>query len=106
MPLPPGPVYLANRLPTLLLPLASVYVLNRLLRSHLDIYLPSWAVLASTVAAIPLGLLLKVSWVDFINRRHAAALGAVLPPRVKDKYPAGLGLLLGSINNLKTGYPG
>ncbi|KAG6845855.1 hypothetical protein H0H87_002546 [Tephrocybe sp. NHM501043] len=106
MPLPPGPVYLANRLPTLILPLASVYVLKRLLHSYLDISLPNWAVLASTVVAIPIGLLLKVSYNDFTNRRNAAASGAVLPPRVQDKYPAGLGLLLGSLQNLKTGYPG
>ncbi|KAG6906970.1 hypothetical protein DXG01_011167 [Tephrocybe rancida] len=106
MPLPPGLVYLANRLPTLLLPLVSVYAINRLLGSHLGIYLPTWAVIASTIVAIPFGLLLKVSVTDFINRRNAAALGAVLPPRVKDKYPAGLGLLFEMINNLKVGYAG
>ncbi|KAG6830203.1 hypothetical protein H0H92_001790 [Tricholoma furcatifolium] len=106
MPLPPGPAYLANRLPSLVLPLISVYVAQRLLHTFLRIDLPNWAVIVSTILAIPIGLLLKVSYNDFINRRQAAALGAVLPPRVEDKYPAGLGLLIQSIKNLKTGYPG
>lgn len=106
MPLPPGPLYLANRLPSLLVPLFSVHLLNRVLGSRFHIYLPTWAVIVSVVLAIPLGITIKFSCIDFINRRNAAALGAVLPPRVKDKYPFGLGLLIDSISNLKTGYPG
>ncbi|KAG6836865.1 hypothetical protein H0H93_002108 [Arthromyces matolae] len=106
MPLPPGPVYLANCLPSLLVPLFSVYGLDRLLTNHLQIHLPLWAVAVSTIASIPLGLLLKVYYNDFINHRKAHALGAVLPPRVHDKYPAGFGLLLQSLGNFKDGYPG
>ncbi|KAG6874015.1 hypothetical protein C0995_007972 [Termitomyces sp. Mi166 len=106
MPLPPGPVYFANRLPALLVPLFSVYLLNRVLGSRFHTVLPTWLVIVSAIFAIPLGVLVKFSYIDFINRRNAAASDAVLPPRVKDRYPFGLGLLIESINNLKTGYPG
>ncbi|KAF5387696.1 hypothetical protein D9615_000007 [Tricholomella constricta] len=104
--IPPGIAYLVNRLPTLLSPLIAVYILNRLLLECLGAHLPLWAVIVPAVLSIPVALLLKVSFVDFIDHRRAAALGAVLPPRVEDKWPAGVGLLLQSIDNLKTGYPG
>ncbi|KAG5719961.1 Cytochrome P450 52A3 [Termitomyces sp. T112] len=106
MPLPPGPIYLANRLPPLLVPLFSVYLLNRVLSSYFYISLPIWAMVISTISTVPLSVIIRFACIDFINRRNAAALGAVLPPHVKDKYPLGLGTLIESINNLKTGYPG
>ena len=106
MPLPPGPIYLAHRLPSLLVPPFSVYLLNRVLSSYFNISLPSWAVIVSAISAVPLGAIIRFSCIDYINRKNAAALGAVLPPYVKDKYPFGLGILTETVNNLKTGYPG
>ncbi|KAG5645794.1 hypothetical protein DXG03_005331 [Asterophora parasitica] len=102
----PGIAYLVASLPSLTSPLIVVYFLTRLLHEYQSIDLPLWAVIASVLSSIPVAILLKVSFADFIDHRRAAALGAVLPPRVYDKWPAGIGLLLQSINNLKTGYPG
>ncbi|KAF8075954.1 cytochrome P450 monooxygenase pc-3 [Lyophyllum atratum] len=104
--MPPGITYLANRLPSLLLPLIVVYVANRLLQTYLTIHLPLSVITVTAILSIPVALVLKSSYTDLDDRRRAAAQGAVLPPRIYDKWPAGIGLLLQSINNLKTGYPG
>ncbi|GLB33366.1 putative cytochrome p450 [Lyophyllum shimeji] len=102
----PGIAYLATSLPTLLPPLIAVYVLTRLLHAYLAIHLPPWAVAIASIFSIPVALLVKVYYKELIDRRRAAAQGAVLPPRIYDKWPAGIGLLLQFTENLKNGYPG
>ncbi|KAG5653280.1 hypothetical protein H0H81_001344 [Sphagnurus paluster] len=104
--LPPGPAFLILRLPTLLFPLIAVYAFNRLLYKYLAIQLPLWTVIVSMTLSIPVFILLKASYMDFIDHRRAAACGAVIPPRIHDIWPAGIGLLIQGINNLKSGYPG
>lgn len=104
--MPPGITYIVNRLPTLLLPLAAVYVVNKLAHTYLSRGLPLWTVILSTFLSVPVGLLLKSTIIDYVVSRNAAAQGAQLPPRVHDNWPGGIGLLLEMIRNLKTGYPG
>lgn len=103
---PPGITYLVSRLPTFLLPLAAMFVFNKLANAYLKNGLPFWAVILATILSVPVTALLKLTFTDYVDHRSAAGQGAILPPRVYDKWPGGVGLLLELTRNLKTGYPG
>ncbi|KAF8164800.1 cytochrome P450 monooxygenase pc-3 [Crassisporium funariophilum] len=106
MALPPGVQYLIQRLPSLLIPPASVIVLTKVARAQLDVVIPIWAVVIACFFSLPVAIVLRAQYQDFADRRAAAAHGAVLPPQVHDKWPGGIGLLLHSIHNFQNGYPG
>ena len=66
----------------------------------------NYVLICASIVALPLALLVTVVYSDYANNRDAAALGAVLPPQVRDKWPGGLSLLSRFIDNFKRGYPG
>ncbi|KAJ3572591.1 hypothetical protein NP233_g2985 [Leucocoprinus birnbaumii] len=109
--IPPGILYLIRFSPQILTPPLSVYGLNYLASTS-----PSW--LASAVgfplgqpylgfvmtASLGVALSLKVLWEDLKNRVEARRLGAVLPPRVPDWTPGGIGILVRTARIAKRGY--
>ncbi|KAF8164824.1 cytochrome P450 monooxygenase pc-3 [Crassisporium funariophilum] len=108
MSLPPGVDYVLRNLSTLLIPPASVFIINSVAKAQLAVALPLWAVVLACILSMPITFALSAKYKDFEDRKLAAAHGAVLPPMVHDKswWPGGIGLMLKAIHNLKDGYPG
>ena len=106
--LPPGIVYLAQRLPKLAEPPLLTYILGILARSHTEVDFPDWALPVAIALSLPTALTIKVQWQLFKDRRAAARFGAVLPPTIPDQYglPGGLGFILNSAKEVAVGYPG
>ncbi|GBE87187.1 cytochrom P450 [Sparassis latifolia] len=94
MSFPPGLAYLFRNLPNLLLPPAVVLVANLAVREMYGLIVPIWLFTLACIFSFPLALFVVVQWTDYVDRRDAAAHGAVLPPIVKAKLIAGLDILL------------
>jgi hypothetical protein len=99
---PPGPAYLLWLFPYFLIPSAAVYASLRLL-DILIINIPSWLVIAATVAARPTIFLFNFylgnSWAD---KRGADSRGAILPPVVQESTMSIIPRLL---EGTRSGYP-
>jgi hypothetical protein len=106
MSIPPGITYSFQRLPHLLFPPLLICFSNKLSGTYLGIDFSNYVLICASIVALPLALLITVVYSDYANNRDAAALGAVLPPQVRDKWPGGLSLLSRFIDNFKRGYPG
>ncbi|EGO04179.1 hypothetical protein SERLA73DRAFT_173607 [Serpula lacrymans var. lacrymans S7.3] len=104
--LPPGIILIFRRLPRLLLPPVSIYILLRVCDAVLDVSVPYWLQFLAYILSIPLTPMVSVIYTDYVDSREAAARGAVLPPRATSKWPAGLDILLRMVANSKTGYMG
>ena len=102
MELPPGIIYLAQRLPKFLLLPVSFYLLAIAIHVPLSTI---FLILLSTLS-IPITFTVSVFYTDYIDQRRAAALGAVLPPRLSSKWPGGLPLLRKMVDNFRMGKPG
>ncbi|KAK0455744.1 cytochrome P450 monooxygenase pc-3 [Desarmillaria tabescens] len=100
--LPPGIVYLAQRLPYFCFPLGVVYALLTVF----EVALPRWARFICYALSFPLSLMIQVQCTDFINNRAAKKHGAVIPPRTGDPSLGGVLSLLATIKAFKSGYPG
>lgn len=102
MAFPPGPAYLLWLFPYFLIPSAAVYVSLRLL-DVLTINIPSWLVIAATVAARPTIFLFNFylgnPWAD---KRGAVSRGAILPPVVQESTMSIIPRLL---EGTRSGYP-
>ena len=106
MEIPPGIVYLIQRLPRILTPPVLVYIVNFVCQSHLGIQLPNWVLPLSYALCFPAVLAATVLYRDVINSREAAALGAVLPTAVGGSSPGGIMFLFNALRDAKSGYPG
>ncbi|KAL0948934.1 hypothetical protein HGRIS_009041 [Hohenbuehelia grisea] len=109
MMLPPIVPYAFQRVPRLLAPLGVVYGIQRLLQSlHLDVAteLPLWAWILLYIASFPLAVAMGVFYEEWRDALHARKHGAIIPPRVYDKWPGGLTLLNELMDNFTCGYPG
>ena len=102
---PPGIVLLINRLPRLLLPPASVYLLIRILSTTSITLIPRWLQIALYIISLP-GVFSGSIYTNYANERAASAVGAVIPPKVKSKWIGGLDLLVKDAQNFKSGYLG
>lgn len=58
------------------------------------------------MASLPVALALRVFWDELKIRLEARRLGAVLPPRVPDWLPGGIGILMKNARDAKTRYIG
>ncbi|CAA7269194.1 unnamed protein product [Cyclocybe aegerita] len=104
--LPPGIVYLAQRLPRLVLPPTVAYALVRILSSTYDTDVPLWFLTLAMVFSLPLALTIEVQYDQYRVYRDASRLGAMLPPTIPDPYPGGISGLFAATKAFKTGYPG
>jgi hypothetical protein len=108
MALTPGLTYLLKSLPGCFSPPLFVYILSRLLRARgvrVSYLLLAQAYLLSSPPAIFVARHYLERWRKV---RAAAKNGAALPPALKSKWPAGLGLDLMAImqKSLQDMYPG
>ncbi|KAF6748591.1 cytochrome P450 monooxygenase pc-3 [Ephemerocybe angulata] len=115
--LPLGVQYLLRNLPTLIAPPAGVLVLAKLASNHSEglaeilgqseaLDIPRWLITTLTALSLPVTFAVKVGYKEWKDHRDAAARNAVLPPRVKDRLPGGVGLLISTLKNFADGYPG
>ena len=105
--IPPGPIYLLQNGPTLVIPPALVWVASAFFKD-LRIRTPTWALALTYLLSYPAFFLLSIQYRDFRNSKAARNHGAVLPPTVEDKsyWPGGLGLMMHTLSMFKDGYPG
>jgi hypothetical protein len=112
--IPPGILYLLHHSPRLLFPPLVVCILNYVSSSGI---LPTYTfalfpfktashLVTAMIASIPLALCANIWWDEVKIRVEARRLGAVLPPRIKDWWPGGIGLVLRQTKAMKTGYLG
>ena len=104
--LPPGVKYTLQGFPNTLVAPALVLVSAMLARNHLDIFLPTWAVIVAAGLSLPIGWLVGVKYRDWVDARDAAALGAVMPPVAYDPWPGSLSLFRMAVDDFKNGYAG
>lgn len=106
MTIPPGIAFLAPTLPYLLVPPALVYLADRLLRSAVDVTLPSLVLFAAYVVSLPLAIVTNTYWYQSRVAQRAAAAGAVMPPAIESKKLLGLDILQQSVRDWDSHYNG
>ncbi|EMD32739.1 hypothetical protein CERSUDRAFT_118474 [Gelatoporia subvermispora B] len=106
MAVPPGLVYLFNRLPGVLAPPVVVYFSNILCRNYCGLVLPTWGLVLLYILSLPTALFLAVQWRRFTNYRNAARLNAVMPPTVEYRWPGGMDSVRKVVHASKHGYLG
>ncbi|KAJ7877853.1 cytochrome P450 [Mycena leptocephala] len=84
--IPPGLIFLGSLLPPLLYPPIFTFLLVVLLREFYSVSVPTWATTILCVLSIPVALTLQVQHRDYVNRRDAAAHGAILPPELESSF--------------------
>lgn len=117
--IPPGILYLIRFSPQILTPPLAVYGFNCLSALNIPSFLANvpilseWASLGplrqpylalAMTASLGFALTMKVLWENIKIRIEAMRLGAVLPPRVPDWTPGGLGILVRTAKIVKNGY--
>ena len=104
---PPGPSFILRRLFSWEVVSYSgfIYVL-RVGTRRAGANVPLWAIVSSSVAALPVLLLAQCQLEYWRNQRKARSLGARLVPTVPTRWPGGVDLLATIINVFKTGYIG
>ncbi|KAF8155632.1 cytochrome P450 [Crassisporium funariophilum] len=103
--LPPGPAYLLRTLPYFLVPTTLIFLCLKLAVRRLDIAAPtSLLVVCAVLARTTLFFFLFARfYADFVDKRGAAARGAVLAPHVRQSAFAIMAAFARSMNG---GYPG
>lgn len=93
--LPPGPLWIIQRFPNLIVPLILLHLLCRFADLYFGVTVPIWATILLGIASSPLLLALYIRWIQYKNRRDAEIMGAVLAPDMKadSSLPFGLGIL-------------
>ncbi|PFH46829.1 hypothetical protein AMATHDRAFT_68991 [Amanita thiersii Skay4041] len=101
--IPPGLLWILQRLPSLATPPLLLYFLRKSANAQLGITVPVWATVLSGIAAIPIVLLLQSQYNYLKDWRDAERLGAILPPVIRDEspWPLGIGLLKRSLEKFK-----
>lgn len=84
MPLPPGPAYLLRLIPYFVFPSAVTYAFLKLLQSHIALPLPSWLIISVSILSRPILLLIQTKSSNWMDRKAAAACGAVLAPFMEE----------------------
>ena len=105
--LPPGPSYIVDQIFSWKTAsyLSSV-VLTCFGTNAVGIYAPVWAIVASSVIALPAIFYLQGELRYWKDKRTAAALGARLAPKVPRKKPFGIDLIATLLEAQKNGYVG
>ncbi|KAI0350150.1 cytochrome P450 [Trametes cingulata] len=104
--LPPGPRYLIQQLPKLLIPPTVVYALAYLAREHLRVSSPAWLLVLAYASSWPIAFALLVQYHCYTNARRARALGAVMPREIDHKWPGSIDVLQRIFASDKTRYMG
>ena len=86
MKVPPGPVYLTKNVHFFLLPAITVYLALKVGKECLNLSIPTWIVVATTLLARPALTFARIWCTDFKNKMEAASLSAVLVPHVPESF--------------------
>ncbi|KAG2139717.1 cytochrome P450 [Suillus clintonianus] len=103
MEIPPGFIFLAQIIPRVVLPPAIAFGASNLLIGNA---IPRWLRITACLLVPPAVVYLKVLVVRYSNHRQAKKRGAVLPPIVHNRWPAGIDRLVELLDNIKHGYMG
>lgn len=103
--IPPGIHFIVQNLVRCALAPAAIYLANRVAQQVLDIHIAGWIVVLVGAFALPCVFVISVFWAAFQDDRNAKSMGAVMPPRVRSKWPAGVDLLNRLVKNKDTDYP-
>ncbi|TFK64712.1 cytochrome P450 [Pluteus cervinus] len=106
MAIPPGIVYLGQRLPRIITPPALVYLVLYGLRTCLQVIVSPYLAFVAYALCWPTALAIQVQYINLLDYRAAQAHGAIMPPRIPDRTPGGAATLFKSIQNFKKAYPG
>lgn len=105
--LPPGIVYLIQNLPKIVVPPATVVLITSLIQRHTVYHnVALWTIVLASLISLPATAIGRMIVKNIKDERDAEKRGAVLPARVKDPMPLGLGLLKAILNEFESGYPG
>ncbi|EGO30124.1 hypothetical protein SERLADRAFT_431596 [Serpula lacrymans var. lacrymans S7.9] len=103
--LPPGVTYVAQCLPGLLLPPASTFALISIIETLLDVRVSAFQYTCAVLLSLPVAFVLSVQYTAYVNRRGAAARGAVMPPYVQSDKFAGVDLVAAMVHDFKNNHP-
>ncbi|KAF8996805.1 cytochrome P450 [Cyathus striatus] len=106
MDLPPGIIYLLQRLPYLLSPPILTYCIIHGLEALFGVYLSAWTTIFSYLASLPLALTFIVVYYDIKYQLQAYSHGATLAPLLADWSPGGIKTLMSMLRTDKQGYMG
>jgi len=67
---------------------------------------PLWTIVSCSIAVLPAILYAQTEFQCWSAKRKAESLGAKLAPRVPSKWPAGIDLIVASVDVFKTGHLG
>ena len=75
MPIPPGPVYLAQTIPKYLASPAVLYVVYYVAKKYgfVDLFIPTWLKIISLALSVPLTLVVRRCLSEFLQAREARA---------------------------------
>lgn len=104
--IPPGLVWMAERLPGFFTPPALVVCGRLLLRQTLHVDVPMWLTVIICGCSLPLAMAVSILYRDYVIHSEARMHGAVLAPMVHDRSLAGLDTLKLLVFNFKQGYIG
>lgn len=103
---PPGIRLLLSSAPRLVLPPILAVVLLRIYQYVADTKLAFWITPVAAILSLPIAFTMSVQWLEFRDRRAAAALGAQLPPTIEYKMPGGFDLLQDMRKDNEGRFPG
>lgn len=103
---PPGLVWLGERLPGLLTPPVVVVCARLILNQALNVYVPIWLTAIACILSLPIAMSATIVYTRFSMERQARAHGAVLPPQIYDPSFGGLNTLKTMVHNFQEGYLG
>ena len=104
---PPGPSLILSRLLSWDVVGYSGFVyLLRVGTKRMSVKVPMWAIISSSIVALPALFLAKSQFDYWRNERKARALGGRLVPKVPTKWIGGVDLVATMIDVYKTGYLG
>lgn len=105
--LPPGPSLIVGQvLSWKTLGYVASVTLIRFGADAVGVHAPVWAILASSIVAIPAALYLQSELQYWRDKQTALALGARLAPKVSGKKPLGIDLITTILEANKRGYIG
>lgn len=100
--LPPGPIWIVQRLSSLLTPIFLLYLLRRSANVYFGVAVPIWATIVIGIFLFPLSLELQIRWTTYKHHKEAEKMGAVMPRELKTDsiLPFGLGILKENLDAL------
>ncbi|KAJ6563339.1 cytochrome P450 [Mycena vulgaris] len=105
MAFPPGIIHLSKVLPGVLAPAIGISFLKWLVETYLNVHASRWVFALVCLLSFPLALTFRVQYKLWVDRRAAAAYGAILPPALPSSI-GGIDLIRTMVRQMAESYPG